>query len=80
MIINALELKKRMEAQPFKPFRICITDGKTYDITNHDAMFVKRNCVQIGIDLDADFLAERFVECAIIPITRVDDIATARAA
>jgi hypothetical protein len=80
MIISAIELKKRMEAQPFKPFRICITDGKTYDITNYDAMFVKRNCVEIGIDLDPHSLAEHFVECAIIHITRVEDIATPKAA
>lgn len=80
MIISAIELKKRMDAQPFKPFRLCITDGKTYDITNHDAMFVRRNAVQIGIDLDADSLAERFVECAIIHITRVEDIAVSKAA
>jgi len=80
MIISAIELKKRMEAQPFKPFRICMTDGKTYDILNHDAMFVKRNCVEIGIDIDSDSLALHFVECAIIHITRVEDIASAKAA
>jgi hypothetical protein len=43
-------------------------------------MFVRRNAVQIGIDLDADSLAERFVECAIIHITRVEDIAVSKAA
>lgn len=82
-MITALELKERMDTQPFKPFRICITDGTTYDITNHDAMFVKRNAVFIGIDLDANSIAERFVECAIIHITRVEDISptpTAKAA
>jgi hypothetical protein len=79
-MINAIELKRRMDAQPFKPFRICITDGKTYDITNHDAMFVKRNAVEIGIDIDATSLAEHFVECAILHITRVEDITERKAA
>jgi hypothetical protein len=79
-MIRAIELKRRMEDQPFKPFRVCITDGKTYDITNHDSMFVKRNAVLIGIDVDANSLAERFVECAIIHITRIEDIVAAQAA
>jgi hypothetical protein len=79
-VITALELKQRMDAQPFKPFRICMTDGKTYDITNHDMMFVKRNAVMIGINFDADSIAERLAECAIIHITRVEDIATTQAA
>jgi len=79
-MLSALELKERMNAQPFKPFRICMSDGKTYDITNHDMMFVKRNAVLIGIDLDSNSIAERLVECALLHITRVEDIPTAQAA
>ena len=79
-MISPIELKRRMDEQPFRPFRICLTDGKTYEITNHDAMFVKRNAVLIGIDIDTHSLAEQFVECAIIHITRVEDIPTAKAA
>jgi hypothetical protein len=74
---TALQLKERMDAHPFKPFRICVSDGKTYDITNHDMMFVKRNSVLIGTDLDANSIGERFVECAIIHITRLEDMTTA---
>jgi hypothetical protein len=79
-MITALELKLRMEKHPFKPFRICMSDGKTYDITNHDMMFVKRNAVLIGIDLDLNSIAELLVECALLHITRVEDISTAKAA
>jgi hypothetical protein len=35
-MITAIELKERMHAQPFKPFRLCLSDGKKYDINNHD--------------------------------------------
>ncbi len=79
-MITALELKERMNLQPFKPFRICISDGKTYDITNHDMMLIKRNAVLIGIELDTNSIAERFVECALLHITRIEDISTAQAA
>jgi len=79
-MITALELKERMDAQPFKSFRICVSDGKTYDITHHDMMFVKRNAVLIGIDLDSHSIAERLVECALIHITRIEDMPAAQAA
>ena len=69
-----------MQAQPFKPFRICMSDGKTYDITNHDMAFVKRNAVEIGMDLDPSGLAESFAECAILHITRLEDLPTVKAA
>ncbi|MGD1086863.1 MAG: hypothetical protein ABSA47_19170 [Verrucomicrobiota bacterium] len=79
-MINALDLKERMNAQPFKPFRICMSDGKTYDITNHGMMFVKRNAVLVGMDLDDNSIAERLVECALPHITRIEDMTTEQAA
>jgi hypothetical protein len=57
-----------------------MSDGKTYDITNHDMMFVKRNAVLVGIDFDDNSIAERLVECALLHITRLEDIPAAQAA
>ena len=79
-MISALELKQRMDAQPFTSFRICMSDGKTYDITNHDMMFLKRNAILVGIVLYSDSIAVRFVECVLLHITRIGDIPTAQAA
>jgi len=79
-MITALELKARMNAQPFVPFRVCMSDGKPYDITNHDMMFVARNAVYIGVTLDADDIADRLIQCAILHITRIEDIIPAKAA
>jgi hypothetical protein len=73
-MVNAEQIKKLVDAQPFKPFRICTSDGKTYDITNHDAAFVKRQYVEVGIDLDPHGIAENFDRCAIMHITRIQDL------
>jgi len=72
-MITANELKARMIAQPFIPFRICMSDGKTYDITNHDMMWVTRNAAYVGTTLAADDIADRAVMCAILHITRIED-------
>ena len=77
-MFSALQLKERMNAQPFKPIRICLSDGRTYDITKHDMAFVKRNAIQIGIDTDPNGLAECFSECAILHITQLEDLEPAR--
>ena len=73
-MITTRNLKERMNAQPFKPFRICLSDGKAFDITNHDMAWVKSITVEIGIELDALGLAVHTAECAILHITRVEDI------
>ena len=79
-MMTAALLKQRMEAQPFRPFRNHMSNGKSYDVTNHDAMFVKRNVVEIGTDLDADSIAERFIQCAILHITSVEELTSAKVA
>ena len=79
-MITARILRERMNAQPFRPFRVCMSDGKTFDITNHDVAFVKSNTVEIGITLDAQGFAEYCAECAILDITCIEDIPTAKAA
>jgi hypothetical protein len=79
-MITASELKARVTANPFVPFRICMSDGKTYDITNHDMIWVTRNAALIGVSLGPEDIAERFVQCAILHITRIEDNLPANAA
>ena len=79
-MIRAVELKRRMEANPFAPFRICMTDGKTYDVTNHDMMWVTANAVYIGVTHDPDDIVDRTVQCAILHIARIEDNIPAKAA
>jgi hypothetical protein len=79
-MITAIELRERMNAHPFKPFRVYLSDGRTYDITNHDMMFVNRNTIFIGVNLDDNDLAERMVQCPILHITGIEDIVTKQAA
>ncbi len=76
-MITVTELRERMQENPFRPFRIHTSDGKSYDITNHDMMFVKRNGVEIALDLDSDSVAMRFAKCALLHITTIEDLATA---
>jgi hypothetical protein len=79
-MITAIEIKERMDAQPFKPFRLCLSDGKSYDITNHDAAFTGRSTVYVGIYLDAKDIAERFAQIALMHIARLEDLAPAEPA
>jgi hypothetical protein len=72
-MFNAKHVKQLMDAQPFKPFRICMSDGKTYDVPNHDAAFVTRHYVEVGVYQDAYGIAEHLDRCAIIHITRLQD-------
>jgi hypothetical protein len=76
-MFNARLLKEKMNAQPFKPFRIHMSDGKVYDVPNHDAAFVKASTIEIGLDLNKDGLARRSIDCSILLITSIEELQAA---
>jgi hypothetical protein len=76
-MFDAKQIKKLMTAQPFKPFRICMSDGKTYDITNHHGALVTRQYVDVGVDYDQHGIPADFAYCAISHITRIQDLQAA---
>ena len=75
-MITAMQLRERMNETPFRPFRINLSDGRTFTVPNHDVAFVKRNSVLVGIGLDSRSFAEKYVECAILHITSIEDVLT----
>jgi hypothetical protein len=79
-MITARQLQHLMKASPFKPFRVHLTDGTSYDILNHDSAFVEQTTFDIGLNPNADGIAEDLVRYAILQITRLEDISHKQAA
>ena len=73
-MITAKQLREMLEAKPFKPFRIRMSDGTHRDITHHDMAWVTKNTVEVGLNLDADGFAEYVVRCSILHITALEDL------
>ena len=73
-MITARQIRELLDAKPFKPFRICMTDGSHRDITNHDMAWVTRSTVEVGLNLDAEGFAEYVTRCSILHISRLDDL------
>lgn len=73
-MITARQIRELLDAKPFKPFRICMTDGSYRDITHHDMAWVTRSTVEVGLNLDAEGFAEYVTRCSILHISRLDDL------
>ena len=76
-MFSAPEIKELLNAQPFKPFRIRMSNGQAYEVPNHGMALVSRNSVDIGLHPDPEGVAERFVRCAILHITEIEEIQAA---
>ena len=73
-MITAKQIRELLDARPFRPFRICMSDGMQRDIIHHDMAWVLKGTVEVGINLDADGFAEYATRCSILHITRLEDI------
>jgi hypothetical protein len=80
-MMTADTLRQRMREHPFRPFRLTLSDGRTFEVPNHDFALVKRNTIEIGVEMrDANSYAPKYVECAILHITSMEDIPATEAA
>lgn len=43
------DIRALRAAQPFVPFRICLTDGKSFEVPHRNFVMVARNVIDIGI-------------------------------
>lgn len=48
--MNATEVRELLERQPFQPFRLIMSSGRTYDITNPGLAVVLKSDVFVALD------------------------------
>jgi hypothetical protein len=71
------DLESELHKQPFEPFRIVTTGGKTYDITERDRplIMVGKRTVVIGLRVpDTDPYFDRYEVVALVHIVRLEPI------
>jgi hypothetical protein len=73
-MFTAKEIRDLLQASPFRPFRIRLSDGGHYDVMNHDGAMVLKNYVEVGLNFDPDGIAEDVARCSILHITQIEDL------
>ena len=76
-MFNARQIKEFLDAKPFRPFKVRMSDGAEYPVPHHDAAFLTQSKIEIGLDLSADGIARRSVHCAILHITQIEELQAA---
>ncbi|MEO7677455.1 MAG: hypothetical protein ABIV39_11900, partial [Verrucomicrobiota bacterium] len=74
-MITATQVRDLVTANPFKPFRVYLSDGSHHDVTNRDMAIVEKNTIDIGVNLDPDGIADGLVRCSILHIVKLADVA-----
>ena len=69
--MNPNDIIAHLRRQPFRPLRVCILDGSTYDVPHPELMIVTRTDVAIALKLTEGELPDRMVFCDPLHITRI---------
>ena len=68
-------LKDVLKKAPFEPFRLVLTDGKTYDIPHPDYIWVWGSDVVIGTrEKTEEGLSERFSIVDLFLVSRIEPV------
>ena len=70
-MIRIDDVYERINKRPFEPFRVCLTDGRTYDITHPELCLPGRTTVHLAVP-DPKFrrAVMRIDHCALAHIVR----------
>jgi hypothetical protein len=67
------EIIKHTRKQPFKAFRVCITDGTSYDVRHPELILVTRTEIAIAIGVNGG-IPDEMVYCDPMHVTCIEPL------
>jgi hypothetical protein len=72
--MTVLNFRDLLKAQPFKPFRLVMSSGETYDVRHPEMAFLTRASVQVGVDIADDGVPADFRICSLLHVTAIEPL------
>ena len=57
--------------KPFRPFRLVMSSGQTYDVRHPETAMLTRSDLLVGTDLADDGVPARFKICSLLHVTSI---------
>jgi len=74
-MIRPEDVRKHLDKRPFEAFRICLTDGQTYEVRHLDLCVVDRSTIYVGVpDPKRPGVAMDVHHCALVHIVRFEPL------
>jgi hypothetical protein len=80
--VRPQDILNLLQRRPFEPFRLYLSDGSVFEVRHPELAMVGRSTVLIGLPSPdtAEPVFDRFVNCALVYITRTGPIRPATTA
>jgi len=74
VVLVAEDILGLRNAAPFKPFRLHLSDGRTFVVENPDTLWVFRNRVNLAFPAEPGHALDREEKIAMVHIVRVEEL------
>jgi hypothetical protein len=71
------ELRELLAERPFKPIRLVMTSGKTYEVLHPEMVMLLKNDILVGVD-GSDDLPEWFRICPLFHVSTIESASAPR--
>jgi hypothetical protein len=72
--MHPAQVRDHLKVQPFRPIRVYISDGSSYEVRHPEMAFVTATQVMIALELSTDNLPDKVVCCDPVHITRIEPL------
>ena len=65
-----------LKQQPFRPFRVVMSSGESYDVRHPEMAWVTKNDLLVGVDVADDGMPAEFRICPLFHVAIVEPLST----
>ena len=65
--------------RPFKPFRLVMSSGQTYDVRHPEMAWLTRSDILVGVDATDDGVPAEFRICSLLHVSAIEPVAASAA-
>jgi hypothetical protein len=66
--------RELLSRQPFKPFRLVLSSGQTYEVRHPEMAWLTRTDILVGIDDSEDGVPAEFKICSLLHVTTIEPL------
>jgi hypothetical protein len=63
-----------LAARPFKPFRLVMSSGQTYEVRHPENGWLTRTSILVGVDVADDGVPAEFKVCSLLHVTAIEPV------
>ncbi len=68
--------REALSAKPFRPFRLVMSSGQSYEVRHPEMAFLSRTAIYVGVDVE-DGVPADFRICSLLHVTAIEPLSPA---